>query len=602
MRKKINNKALIMILAAMTAGTVFTGCEKSSDERVDLYKYLNFMDYAEEETDEAGNVLQSEGTKPSENQAAVIGEGEVTEYRAIVKEDKPYVDIEAVQEFIDDRFYWDSKEGYVMYTNASDIYMTYVGESQCYLNDVAENLDYVVSYVEDNVCYVSMEFVDRFADVDYKLYKAGDSKPARVSISYGSGEYLSVTAKKDNKMRVNADLMSDIVVDVNKEDKVTILEEGEEWHKVQTKDGFIGFVQTKYYEKKKMKNIKRENDYDTYNHNTLDEEVKLVWHQVTNSSANDMLGSLTADMKGINVISPTWFTMADNKGGIKDISSNLYVEQAHRKNLQVWALVDDFSANAEGEKYVDTVLASTSTREKLEDNLIHALVKCGADGVNIDFEYISLANEDNYHQFLREMSIKCKKNNLIMSVDNYVPSDYSGYYDLNQQGRLADYIMVMSYDEHTASSEEAGPVASLPFVRKAVEDTVALVGDAKRVIMGIPFYTRVWEEVPEKFAEEGDKIIEDSVNGNYVLNSRAVGMDTAKEIYKKAGAEPAWNEETGTNYVYIEGEAGNTMIWIEDAKSIQEKLSVASENGIGGIACWKLGLESEDIWGIIEQY
>lgn len=602
MRKKTNNKALVIVLAAMVAGTVLTGCEKCSDERVDLYEYLNFMDYSETETDEAGNELQSEGTKLLENQAAVIGEGEVTEYRAIVADGKPYVDIEAVQEYVDSRFYWDSVEGYVMYTNASDIYSTYVGESECYLNDYPEKLDYVVSYVEGNVCYVSMEFVDKFADVDYKLYKAEDNKPARVSISYASGEYVTLSAKKDNKMRVGADLMSDIVVDIKKEDKVTILEEGEEWSKVQTKDGFIGFVQTKHFENKKTKKVERENDYATYTHNTLDEKVKLVWHQVTNTTANGMLGSLIGGMKGVNVISPTWFTMSDKKGGISDISSADYVEKAHRNDLQVWALVDDFSANADGEKYVNTVLASTSTRKKLEDNLIRALVKCGADGINIDFEYISLANVDNYHQFLREMSIKCKKNNLIMSIDNYVPSEYSGYYDMNQQGRLADYIIVMSYDEHTASSEEAGPVASLPFVKKAVEDTVALVGDAKRVIMGVPFYTRVWDEVPEEYAEEGAEIIEDSVNGNYALSSRAVSMDTAKEIYEEAGAEPAWNEDTGTNYVYIQGERGSTMIWIEDAKSIQEKLNVALENGIGGIGCWKLGLESEDIWNIIEQY
>lgn len=600
MRKKINNKALKIMIAVMAVGTVFTGCEKSSDERVDLYEYLNFLDYAKDVEGETD--AQSQGTKPAENQAVVIGEGEATEYRALIKEDKPYVDIEAIQEYVDDRFYWDSQDGYVMYTDAANIYLTYIGESECYLNGAAQKLDYVVSYVEESVCYVSMEFVDKFSDVDYKLYKADDDKPARVSILYGSGEYTSVSAKKDNKMRVDADLMSAIVVDISKEESVTLLEENGDWNKVQTKDGFVGFVQNKYYENKKTKTVERENDYDTYTHTTMEEKVKLVWHQVTNSTANDTLNFLTEDMKGVNVISPTWFTMSDKKGGIKDLSSGEYVNTAHKKNLQVWALMDDFSANSDGEKYVDTVLASTSKREKLEDNLIHALIKCGADGINIDFEYISLANEDNYHQFLREMSIKCKKNNLVLSIDNYVPSDYSGYYDMNQQGRLADYVVVMSYDEHTASSDEAGPVASLPFVKKAVEDTIALVGDANRVIMGVPFYTRVWEEIPEELAEEGDKIIEDSVNGNYVLNSRAVGMDTAKEIYEEAGVEPAWNEETGTNYVYIQQETGSLQIWLEDAKSIQEKLSVAEENGIGGIGCWKLGLESSDIWDFIDKY
>lgn len=571
----------------------FTGCEKSSDERVDLYEYMGFLDYADE---------NSEGTKPAENQAIVVVEGDVSEYRGIVVEDKAYVDIDAIQKYIDDRFYWDSVENYVMYTNATDIYSTNVGESECYLHGTSENLGYVVSYIENETCYVSMEFVDKFADVDYKLYKGNDDEPARVCLSYLSGEYTEAKAEKDNKLRVSADLMSAIVADISKGDKVTILETGQEWSKAQTEDGYIGYIREKYYETKTTRTVERENDYATYTHNTLDEKVRLAWHQVTNTTANGNLSSLLSDVEGVNVISPTWITMQDTKGGIKDLTSSSYVDLAHDNGMQVWVLVDDFSANDNGERYVDKVLASTSTRNKLEDNLIDTVKECGADGINIDYEYISLANGDNYLQFLREMSIKCKANDLILSVDNYIPSEWSGYYDLEQQGRLADYVVVMSYDEHTASSDTAGPVASLPFVKKAVEDTVALVGDASRVVMGIPFYTRVWNEIPEELAEEGAKIIEDSINGNYALSSSAVSMDVARDTYESAGVEPVWNEEAGTNYVYIQNEAGNTQIWIEDARSIQAKIDVATQNGVGGIACWKLGLETPDIWNVIEDF
>lgn len=596
MRKK-SRKIKAMIIGTLATCMIFTGCEKSSDEHVDLYEYMGFLDYAEGESAET-----SEGTRPDESQAVVVIEGDFSEYRGIIKDNKPYVDIDAVQKYIDDRFYWDSVEEYVMYTNATDIYSTDVGGTECRLNGASEQLEYTVSYVENDTCYVSMEFVDKFADVNYEMYKASENEPARICLAYASGEYTEVTAQKDNKMRVDADLMSAIVTEISKGDKVTILEDGEEWYKVQTNNGYIGYVQAKRYNDKSTKNVERENDYDTYTHKTLDGKIKLVWHQVTNTTANGYLSSLIADMKGGNVISPTWITMSDKKGGIDDLSSSEYVDTAHDNGLQVWVLADDFSANSDGEKYVDTVLASTSTREKLENNLIASVLECGADGINIDYEYISLKNGDNYLQFLREMSIKCEENDIILSVDNYVPSEWSGYYDLEQQGRLADYIMVMSYDEHTASSDSAGPVASLPFVTKAVEDTVALVGDASRVVMGIPFYTRVWEEVPEELAEDGATIIEDSINGNYALSSTAVGMDAAKEIYEDAGVQPVWNDEAGTNYVYIQGEAGNTQIWLEDKESIQAKLDVATANGVGGIACWKIGLESTDIWDVIEGY
>lgn len=594
MRKILGKRFAKMSVVALAAACgILTGCEKSSDEHVDLYEYMEFMDYAEDGT---------EGTKPSADQAAVVIEGEVSEYRALIKEDKPYIDIDAVQEYIDERFYWDSKDGYVMYTNATDIYTSYVGESDCYLDGAAESLESVISYEEGETCYVSMEFVDKFADVDYKLYKADENKPARLCISYGSGDYITAVAEKNNKLRTDADLMAAIVAEPAEGDKITILEEQGEWYKAQTEDGFIGYVQTKYYEDKKTEKIERENDYDTYTHNTMEEKVKLVWHQVTNYTANDTLMSYTENMDGANVISPTWFTMSDKKGGIQDISSSDYVDSAHNMGLEVWPLVDDFSEDSKGVKYVNSVLASTSKREKFEDNLIHALVRCGADGINIDFEYISLENANNYLQFLREMSIKCKKNGLVMSVDNYIPSDWSGYYDLNQQGRLADYVIVMSYDEHTTSSDSAGPVASLPFVKKAVEDTVALVGDASRVIMGVPFYTRIWQETPEEYAEDGSKIIEDNINGNYALSSEAVSMETARARYEGVGAQPAWNEEAGTNYVYFEENNSIYQIWIEDATSIQKKLDVATENGVGGIGCWKLGLETADIWDVIKAF
>lgn len=598
MRSKFQNKikgAIIKIiwLGAIIGCVAFTGCEKASEERVDLYEYMKFLDYTDENAD---------GVKPAENQTIVVVEGDVSEYRGIVVEDKPYVDIDAIQKYVDERFYWDSIENYVMYTDVSNIYSANVGESGCYLNGKEEKLGYVVSYTENDVCYVSMEFVDKFADVDYKLYKGSDDEPARICLLYSSGEYIEAKADKDNELRVSADLMSAIVVDISKGEKVIVLEEGKEWSKVQTTDGYIGYIREKYFKNKTTKTIERENDYDKYIHNTLDEKVRLAWHQVTNTTANENLSSLLSDVKGVNVISPTWITMRDTKGGIKDLTSSSYVQLAHDNGIQVWVLADDFSSNDVGEKYVDKVLARTSSRNKLEDNLINAVKNCGADGINLDYEYISLANGDNYLQFLREMSIKCKENDLILSIDNYIPSEWSGYYDLEQQGRIADYVVVMSYDEHTAGSDTAGPVASLPFVKKAVEDTVALVGDATRVVMGVPFYTRIWDEIPEEMAEEGSKIIEDSINGNYALNSSAVSMDTAKERYEDAGVEPVWNDETGTNYVYIQNEAGNTQIWIENARSIQAKIDVAIENGVGGIACWKLGLETEDVWNVIEGF
>lgn len=589
--------ATTVFMTVMSSCIVFTGCEKSSDEQTDLYKYMGFLDYTEEQTDE-----NSVGQKPAKDQAAVVAKGEVTDYRAVIKEGKPYVDIRAVQQYVDKRFYWDSVEGYVMFTNATDIYSSYVGEKECYLNGTAENLDYAISYVENEQCYISMDFVKKFVDMDFKYYKAQGDEPARVCLYYGSSEDTVIKAKKKNPLRTQADLMSPIVVKADKSQEVTVLSEENDWYRVQTEDGFIGYVSSKYWKDKTTKKVERKNDDATYTHTTMENRVKLVWHQVTNTDANYSLGSMISEMKDMNVISPTWYTLSDKKGNITDLSSSEYVQTAHNAGLKVWALVDDFSANSKGEKYAKSVLATTSKRQKLEDEIIHSVIKSRIDGINIDFEYVAIENDDDYLQFLREMYIKCKKNSIVLSVDNYVPTEWSEYYDIAHQAKVADYIVVMSYDEHTTASDEAGPVASLSFVKKSVEDTVALAKDSSRVIMGIPFYTRIWKETPEEDAEDGSKIIEDSINGNYALSSEAVGMDDAKNAYKKAGVQPAWNEETGTNYVYYEKGKSRYMIWLEDADSIKQKLKVANDNNIGGIGCWKLGLENSEIWSVLDEF
>ena len=572
-----------MAMATLCAISL-SGCEKSSDTETNLCEYLSF--------------------DGASGYAATVLQDEAIDFKALVNDDGDvYVDIEMIQKYIDDRFYYDRQENLILYTDASHTITSFVGENQFIERTEKETVDYTISKVEGDICYINMDYVKKFCDLNYKLYKAAGNKPNRLVISdYKASKYTQAKAKKRNMMRVDMDTMSDIVVEIDKNEALRVIEEDGDWFKASTADGFTGFVQKKYIKLGKEKKVTVKNDDDTYTHTTLEGKVKLVWHQVTNTTANDTLSSMTKDMAGVNVISPTWYTMTDSKGGISDLSSSNYIKKAHNMGCKVWPLVDDFSSNSNGERYVAKVLASTTVREEFEENLIDSLVACKADGINIDFEYIAKENQDDYHQFLREMSIKCKENDLMLTIDNYVPTEWSEYYDLPQQGKLADYVIVMSYDEYTASSETAGPVASLPYVEKAVSDTVNLVGDAGRVVMGVPLYTRVWTEVPEEYAKDGDKIIEDNVNGNYALNSKAVGMDTAKEIYKKAKVDPAWSEESGTDYVYIENEHGNTQIWLENEKSIQKKIDVANQYGIGGCACWKLGFENKVIWDVIDNY
>ena len=311
------------------------------------------------------------------------------------------------------------------------------------------------------------------------------------------------------------------------------------------------------------------------------------------------LDELVANTKGINVISPTWFSLADKNGNLSTLADFNYVENAHKKGMQVWALVNDFA----DKKLTKKVLTSTALRKKLVNNIMYYLNSYELDGVNIDFEYITEEIADDYLQFLRELSIECRKAKKVLSIDNYAPAEWSKYYDRKQQLKIADYIIIMNYDEHTVGSDEAGSVSSLLYAEKSIKDTIEETGDAERIINGMPFYTRIWEMKSETEEDDGSgKLIEDAVNGNYYLSSSAVGMAKAENEYKDAGVKPAYDETTGQNFVTYAKGSSTYMIWLEDETSVAARLELMNKYKLGGAAYWALGQEKDSIWKTISKY
>lgn len=595
MRKVVNY--ILMTTVVTTMGVLMTGCfgPETSKEYTNLENYM-MLHY----TDNDGNEVVASSNNGNEI-AAVLWENEYVTKYAIIKDDEVYFDISGVKEYIDDRFYYDSTENLLMYTDATTVYTSNVGENVV-RGEQEETLDYTISVMDGEKCYVNLKFVDKYVDFQYKKVKSTENAPARIIIDTESKTVKNVIAKRNTQIRTDADYMADIVCDVEADKKLVLLESGDEWDKVKSDDGFVGYILSKRVKSSKDSTLEFENDYDTYTHTTLDEKVSLVWHQVMYAESNSTASDVTKKIKGVNVISPTWFKVSDGKGNISSIASEDYVKKMHNEGLQVWALINDFETDKDGNYYVKTVVNNTTARQKLVSNIMKNVALYDLDGINVDFEYINVSEGAGYLQFLRELSIECRKKGVILSVDNYAPAAWTEFYDRNQQGRLADYIIVMNYDEHTSASEEAGSVSSMSFTREGLKNTIDQVGDASRIINGMPFYTRIWCETPEADSDGTGKLIEDSVNGNYYLSTRAVSMDTAKEEYKAVGAEPVWNEETGQNYVYYEKGNSLYMIWLEDQTSVEARLKLIDEFGIGGAAYWKIGLESEDIWQIISNY
>ena len=582
MNKKILRLVSLVMISVMTSGALY-GCslfDSSNKEKADLYDYYNISDDSTE--------------------CAVIVDYTVSETNAIIQDETIYIDIDTVNDYINKKIYWDSNEGTVLYTNSVSTASYTVGENS-YVSGDGETVstDYTPAIEENETLYLAIDFIELFSDIEYETYDG----PSRICIISEWGEYETVSVtSKTAKIRTGDGNQNEIMCEAEKGETLEYIEEGSLYSCVKTESGIIGYVSND--DISSVSDETRTSDFEEpeYTSLTRDEKISMAWHQVSGKAGNKNISTLMEDVSGVNVLSPTWFKICDSEGNISSYATFDYVQTVHNMGIEVWALIDDFEYDEDGNRYVDQVLPYTSKRQNLVQNLIKEVLYYGIDGINIDFEYVGLEIADDYLQFLRELSVECRENGIVLSIDNYVPSAWSGYYDREQQGEIADYVVVMSYDEHNTDSDVAGSVASISYVTEAVTATVLEVGDSSKVINGVPFYTRVWIETPEEYAEDGSNIIEDAANGNYALSSQAVTMEVAKSLYEAAGAEPIWNEECGQYYVSYGQDNSTYMIWLEDASSIELKMQLVEENKLGGAAYWKLGMETSDIWDVISQY
>ena len=499
----------------------------------------------------------------ADGEAALILGTEKLDQKALISGDDVYLPIDVVDGYLNQRYYWDSENKKILYATPSSL-----------TEEKASDSAGGMVWLKDNSVYLHLDYVKKYTDIDAYINK----DPDRISIQNKFSNIETVTVKKDTVIRYRGGIKSEILTKVPKNTVLRLLNEGEDWDQVATDDGYIGYIQKKKVSAVDTTTYERDFKSETYTYLTMDEPVNLVWHQTTSTDANSYFSDATQNMTGVNVISPTWFSIADNSGNITNIASGEYVMQAHEKGLKVWGLVDNFSENIS----TTTVLSSTSARQNLEGQLIAGALKTGLDGINVDFESLSEDVGIHFLQFLRELSIQCHENNLVLSVDNPVPENFTSHYDRAEQGKVTDYVIIMGYDEHYVGSE-AGSVASLPWVEQGVKDTLTEV-PAERTILAVPFYTRLWK----------------TTDGG-ALTSEAIGMDQAKKVIADNGAETYWDKTTSQNYGTYEGDGATYQIWLEDSKSIAEKVKLISKYKLAGVAEWKLGFENSGIWKTIAE-
>ncbi len=535
---------------------------------------------------------------PTGDQAGLIVDHEVTGANALVIDGTVYIEYEIVKDYINDRFYWDSNENILLYTLPTDIVSANIGETGYSVSATKENTSYVVVKAEGAQTYIAADFVQKYSDMDYQVYE----DPDRVTVTTRTGVIDTAQAKNSTQVREKGGIKSPIVKELAKKDKVYILEEGEKWSKVATEDGFVGYVQVDKLSSYATETREANYTEPEYTNISRDYTINLAWHQVTSQAANDEIVNTLLTTKGLNVISPTWFSISDNDGNITSLASQTYVNYCNQANIEVWGLVDNFDENIN----IHEVLSYTSRRENLINQLIGKALEYGLDGINVDFEDVPAETGDSYIQFIRELSVKCRNNGIILSVDNYVPQNYNSHYHLKEQGVFADYVIIMGYDEHYSGSLESGSVASIDYVTNGIERALQEV-PAEKLINGVPFYTRLWKETPKSGdeisaqdgTEEGEYLVNVEVDKTLGMNGAEAEVAAAEDKY---GIERTWDSETAQYYLEYEEDGATYKIWMEEEESIEEKLKVIKEHDLAGVAAWKLGFEKSSIWDIILKY
>ncbi|MBD8969699.1 MAG: glycosyl hydrolase family 18 [Ruminococcus sp. SR1/5] len=499
----------------------------------------------------------------ADGEASLVAGTQKLEQKALISGDEVYIPLDVVNGYLNQRYYWDSANKKILYATPTSL-----------TEEAASDQPGGNVWLKESTVYLKLDYVKKYTDIDSYIYK----DPARIAIQYKFSNVQTVTVKKDTVIRYRGGIKSKILTKTAKDTVLRLMNEGEDWDQVATDDGYIGYIQKKKVSAADTTDYKRSFKAEPYSYFTMDEPVNLAWHQVTSTDANNYFADTTQNMTGVNVISPTWFSVSDNDGNVSSLASGEYVMQAHEKGLKVWGLVDNFSENMS----TTTVLSNTAARQNLENQLVTYALKAGLDGINVDFESLSEDVGIHFLQFLRELSIQCHENNLVLSVDNPVPEDFTSHYDRAEQGKVVDYVIIMGYDEHYVGSD-AGSVASLPWVEQGVKDTLAEV-PAKRTILAIPFYTRLWK----------------TTDGG-ALTSEAIGMDQAQQAISDNGAETYWDKTTSQNYGTYEGDGATYQIWLEDSKSIAEKVKLIPKYKLAGVAEWKLGFENSGIWSVITE-
>lgn len=560
---------LIFLIATITLGVKLIQKYTPSKEHLELAEYYGLE---------------------NDSQVAIILNHTVLDQYATLIDGHIYLDYYFVHDIINERFYWDANENILLYTTARDV-ISATAESTTYMiGKSSNNYERIIVRATADSAWVDIDFVKQYSDFTYSYYES----PSRIVITNEWKDITISTLKGKTQVRLKGGIKSPILSDVVKGDALTILEVDEKWTKVCTEDGVVGYVKSNKVKKTETKTLISEYEPETFHHITMDKQINLLWHPIYTTAGNDQIATVLSESKGVNVISPTWFKLKDNNGNLVSYASSTYVSYCHSQGVKVWGLVKNMDLESD-DIDINYILTHTSSRQNLVNQIIAQALQHNLDGINIDFETLSESEiGDGYIQFLRELSIKCENNDLVLSTAVYVPAGYNTVYKYGEQADFVDYVCLMAYDQHWGQASGEGSVAGLNWVREGIDNTLAEGVPAEQLVLGMPFYTRLWKLTPT--SDESDTEL------TYRIERENLGLSSAERWMNNNIAKPEWLDDCGQWYGETVKNGITYKMWLEDADSLEQKLKLMQEKALAGAAFWSSDLDNSKAWNIIIKY
>lgn len=564
---------IVLIIAAGVA--VFINKRNApSTQTANLQRYYNLT--AHTKTDSEGN--SKEYAEAKANEIAIVIDSDILEDRAVLEDGMAYLGYRFIRNNIDSRFYYDQTNDLIMVTNALQTVRAEAGATEYTIDGETQSLSKPISLMIDEKLYISEEFVDTFSSMSSEIFE----NPGRLYIRTNSKPVKRAEISKDTQIRLAGDKKSDIVAEIPQDSSVTITDEEAAggWIKVMDDRGFPGYVEEKLLGEVREEEPKSDYDEPEYTHIDFGKPINLLWHGVFYYGQDAEIYDLGANVDGINVISPRWYGLDESEDFVDIYSNAEYINHAHERGWQVWAMISDDGIERET---LMSILTNTYNRQTLINAIIEDAKYEQLEGLNVDFEKVNSEFGEDFIQFIRELSIECRKAGIILSCDNYTPYSYNAAFHIDEQSEVCDYVMVMAYDNYVGS-EEIGPNSSLDFLKEVMDVTLPQV-DESRLVIALPFYSRFWFN-----------------RGGSDLQNEVYSMGDAKQFFVDYGEEPTWNETTGMYAAQFDYDGSEIYAWLEDENSIEAKLKFLTDYKIAGVAWWNLGQETSEVWEVISNY